>query len=173
MTSGDAPRLIEECALEAPDIERVRASLGGSLGDALGKSPEGAIATVLLALAELGVVSVHPLASVGVPAQSDDDDRSLDEKAVRERIRARLQLVEEGDYFALLGVPRSATGYEIRRAFLDLRRAFEPARVLTTGITDLDDDLRTIVAVLEEAYEVLKDSARRERYRRAIETLGG
>jgi curved DNA-binding protein CbpA len=81
--------------------------------------------------------------------------------------------VEEGDYFALLGVPRSATGYEIRRAFLDLRRAFEPARVLTTGITDLDDDLRTIVAVLEEAYEVLKDSARRERYRRAIETLGG
>jgi DnaJ-class molecular chaperone len=35
---------------------------------------------------------------------------------------------------------------------------------------DLADDVRTIVLVLEEAYEILKDAARRERYRRAIET---
>jgi len=93
----------------------------------------------------------------------------IDEDAIRDRIRARLQLVEEGDYFALLGVPHNATGYEVRRAYLDLRRAFEPSRVLTPALIDLAEDVRRITLVLEEAYEILGDNARRERYRRAID----
>jgi hypothetical protein len=178
LVAGDALGLLEECALDASDIDRVRASEGGSLGDALVRAPEGALATVLYALVQIGVMGVTvPSDSDAEPSSLGGDkaltDETLDEEAFRERIRARLQLVEEGDYFALLGVPSSATGYEIRRAFLDLRRAFEPARVSTPGLADLDDDLRTIVGVLEEAYEVLKDSARRERYRRAIEMPGG
>jgi curved DNA-binding protein CbpA len=96
---------------------------------------------------------------------------ALDAEAVRERVRARLQLVEDGDYFALLGVPRDATGYELRRAFLELRRAFDPSRVLTTEVSDLADDVRKIATVLEEAYDILKDAARRERYRRAIDAV--
>ena len=69
----------------------------------------------------------------------------------------------------LLGVSRDATGYEVRRAFVELRRAFEPSRILTPRILDLADDVRKIVVVLEEAYEILRDAARRERYRRAID----
>jgi preprotein translocase subunit Sec63 len=107
------------------------------------------------------------------PGPASLADIEADESALRERVRARLQLVDEGDYFAVLGVARTATGYEIRRAFLDLRRAFEPARVLTPSLADLDADLRTITSVLEEAYDVLKDSVHRERYRRAIEMPGG
>jgi curved DNA-binding protein CbpA len=84
-----------------------------------------------------------------------------------------MQLVDDGDYFALLGVPREATGYEVRRAFLELRRAFDPSRVLTPEIADLADDVRKIVVVLEEAYDILKDAARRDRYRRAIEGSPG
>jgi len=67
-------------------------------------------------------------------------------------------------------VARDATGYEVRRAFLELRRNFEPSRVLTPELVELADDVRKIVDVLEEAYEILQDGARRERYRRAIET---
>jgi hypothetical protein len=172
ISTGEAPGLLEECGIEEADIGCVRTSLEGSVGDALARAPEGGIATVLYALAKIGVVSVHAHAAAGAGPMSSDDE-ALDDEALRERIRARLQLVEEGDYFALLGVPRNATGYEIRRAFLDLRRAFEPSRVLTATLVDLEDDLRTIVSVLEEAYDVLKDSTRRERYRRAIETAGG
>jgi len=36
-------------------------------------------------------------------------------------------------------------------------------------VADLAGDVRKITLVLEEAYEILKDPARRERYRRAIE----
>ena len=67
-----------------------------------------------------------------------------------------------------LGVPRVATGYEIRRAYLELRRALDPSRVLRAGLVDLADDLTLILQVIEEAYDVLKDPTRRERYRRAI-----
>src|SRR6185312_14263080 len=93
----------------------------------------------------------------------------LDEEAVRQRVRARLALVEEGDYFALLGIARAATGYEIRRAYLELRRAFEPTRVLTAATADLAADVRLVIEVLDEAYEILREPNRRERYRRAIE----
>ena len=72
----------------------------------------------------------------------------------------------------MLGVPKTATGYEVRRAFLELRRAFDPARLLISPpLADLAGDVRKILAVLEEAYEILGDSARRERYRRAIDAL--
>jgi preprotein translocase subunit Sec63 len=107
------------------------------------------------------------------PTNEAADVAALDEEAVRERVRARLQLVEDGDYFALLGVAPDVTGYEVRRAFLELRRAFDPARILTPEVVDLADDLRKIVSILEEAYEILKDAARRERYRRAIGAVPG
>jgi DnaJ-class molecular chaperone len=80
-----------------------------------------------------------------------------------------MALVEEGDYFSVLGIARDATGYEVRKAFLALRREFEPSRLLTPGTVDLREDVEHVVVVLEEAYEILRDAARRERYRRAIE----
>jgi len=61
----------------------------------------------------------------------------------------------------------------VRRAFVELRRAFEPTRILTPRLADLAGDVRKIVVVLEEAYEILRDVARRERYRRAIEARPG
>jgi preprotein translocase subunit Sec63 len=125
------------------------------------------------ALAMLGVVESIPAPDFARVAPtsvgSDADVAALDEDAVRTRVRARLELVDEGDYFAVLGVSRDATGYEVRRAFLDLRRAFEPSQILTPRTADLAGDVRKIVTVLEEAYEILRDNARRERYRRAIE----
>jgi hypothetical protein len=169
---GPAARLLAECALAPAELAQVQSSEGQSLGEALDAAPEGDLATLLFALAQLGVVEV--LRGVGDRA-ADDAERdpagiaALDAEAIRERVRARLQLVDDGDYFALLGVTRNATGYELRRAFLDLRRAFEPSRVLTPETADLADDMRKITFVLEEAYDILKDAARRERYRRAIE----
>jgi hypothetical protein len=173
---GDGPdaRLLGECALGPVELDQVHAAVGRSLRDVLDGAPEGDLATVLFALALLGVIEVLRAADGG---GSHPDETSaaevaaLDAEAIRERVRARLLLVEDGDYFALLGVTRHATGYEVRRAFLELRRAFDAGRVLTPEVADLAGDVAKITAVLEEAYEILKDSARRERYRRAIEAV--
>ena len=68
-----------------------------------------------------------------------------------------------------LGVARDATSYEIKRAFLELRRAFEPSRLLSAQTVDLHDDVTLILEVVEEAFDILRDDRRRDRYRRAIE----
>jgi curved DNA-binding protein CbpA len=93
----------------------------------------------------------------------------MDDEALRARILARKALVDEGDYFAVLGVSRDATGYDIRRAFTTLRRELEPSQILTSRTADLADVVVEIISVLEEAYQILSDQRRRERYRRAIE----
>ncbi len=94
---------------------------------------------------------------------------SIDAEALRQRIAARRKLVDEADYFALLGLSSRANAYEVRQAYLEFRRAFEPARVLQhPELLALEPELRTILEVVEEAYQVLRDDARRDRYRRAI-----
>lgn len=174
IADGPEARLLAECALGATETEQLRGMSGRAIREILAGTPEGDLATVILALALLGVVEVLP--AVGgsgsiEPGASDAQLAAIDAEGIRERVRARLQLVEDGDYFALLGVSHQATGYEVRRAFLELRRAFDPARVLTPEVGDLAEDVQQITMVLEEAYDILKDAARRERYRRAIEAV--
>jgi hypothetical protein len=170
---GPATSLLAECALVPDEIDRLRAASGGTLRDALEGAPEGDLATVIFALTQLGVLEV--LASADDASSEPDGlsrgDAVLDAEAIRERVRARAQIIDDGDYFAVLGVARDATGYEVRRAFLELRRAFEPSRMLTPDVADLAPEVRKITVVLEEAYEILKDTARRDRYRRAIEAV--
>ncbi len=172
---GRNANLLTECALGAPEIAVLEQLRGLTLAQATASAPDTDMIAVLYGLHLLGVIEV--LRSVGaVPPSRDRSSEprldTLDDDAIRARIRARLDLVEEGDYFAVLGVPRTATSYEVRRAFTELRRAFDPDRILTSSMVDLGPDVRKIVAVLEEAYDILHDSARRDRYRRAIDTMG-
>lgn len=171
---GDGPNqsLLAECNLPPPDLDLISRGRGGAIADLLARAPDAEIVAVVHALALLGVLEIAPAPDfrrAGGRAEADPEIAALDEGAIRSRVRARLELVDEGDYFAVLGVTRDATGYEIRRAFIELRRAFEPSRILTPRLLDLAEDVKTIVTVLEEAYEILRDNARRERYRRAIE----
>jgi len=171
---GDGPNLglLAECNLPPQDLDLLSRTRGGAVADLLSRAPDPEIVAVVHALALLGVVDIAPapdFARRDAREESDREVAALDEDAIRARVRARLELVEEGDYFAVLGITRDATGYEVRRAFVELRRAFEPSRILTPRLLDLADAVKKIVVVLEEAYEILRDPARRERYRRAID----
>jgi hypothetical protein len=172
---GDGPNqgLLAECSLPPAELDLLSRARGGTIRDLLARAPDAEIVSVLHALALLGVVDVVPapdfVKARDKGAPDDADVALLDEEAIRARVRARLELVDEGDYFSVLGISRDATSYEVRRAFLELRRTFEPSRILTPRVADLANDVRKIVTVLEEAYEILRDNARRERYRRAIE----
>jgi hypothetical protein len=170
---GPFSALLDECALSPPDLDAIQRASGRLLREVLEGSPDAELASALFALTQLGVLEV--LSSAGdVPSDEPNpamDAAAIDAEAIRERVRARLQLVEDGDYFAVLGVPRDATGYEVKRAFLELRRSFEPSRLLSPDVADLVDDVRKIAAVIDEAYEILRDGPRRERYRRAIEGI--
>jgi DNA-binding NarL/FixJ family response regulator len=82
----------------------------------------------------------------------------------RERVRARWQLVSEADYFALLGVRRDATGFEIRRAYQAARRDFSADCFPADLRRELARELADIASVLDEAFRVLRDDRLRQTY---------
>jgi hypothetical protein len=167
---GSKVALLSECALTERERSVVDGCAGHTVHEVVEASGQAEFAAVLVALQELGVIEI--MATIGKPRQAEPSVFDpLDAEAVRKRIAARMAIIQEGDYFEVLGVSRAATAYEIRRAYLESRRSFEPAHILTAQTVDLADDARLIVEVLDEAYEVLRDGTRRERYRRALEAV--
>src|SRR5664279_297626 len=65
--------------------------------------------------------------------------------------------VEYKDYYEILGVPRDANQDEIRRAYRKLAREYHPD-------LNRDSDAEDRFKELGEAYEVLSDPDKRERY---------
>lgn len=169
LARGPSIRLLSECALMPEETQLVERAEGMAIGELLKTSHTPDFAAAIYALVELSVLqTLSPTAEMRKPSEPPPRD-GLDDNAVRNRVAIRRALVDEGDYFSLLGVAHEATGYEVRHAYLTLRREFEPARLLTAPTADLREDVELIVEVLDEAYDVLRDSARRERYRRALE----
>lgn len=162
--------LLAECALPESEVQLIKQSAGLRVSELLERGGADDFACVLWGLVELGVLEVEAGAKREEAAAKNLEPDPLDTAALRERIAARRALVDEGDYFALLGVSRDATSYDVRRAYLNLRRELDPGRVIIAATIDLRDDLETILEVLDEAYEILRDPLRRERYRRALET---
>jgi hypothetical protein len=169
--AGPSLSLLSECALAPAEAERVQHAAGSTVRDLVDASPDHAICSTLYALVCLGVLSTAGVRAKMPPERQKPVRDEIDDEALRGRILARKALVDEGDYFAVLGVSRDATGYDIRRAFTTLRREFEPSHVLTSRTADLVDTVTEIVGVIEEAYQILSDQRRRDRYRRAIEAV--
>lgn len=165
LEEGPAASLLHEAARDATEVDAVTRAIGGNVSEVLEQIEDGA--TLVFALVALDILRVKTTSRESV-LTSKPAEAALDATAVRERIRARLALVHDADYFALLGVCPDATSYDIRRAYAELRRDFEPSRLLTGETADLNADAHMILDVLTEAYEILRDDARRARYRRAI-----
>lgn len=168
LTEGPAVSLIDECALSRDEAEAIANNIQGTtttVAELIRAARTPGFAAALYALGQLRVLNTEPGRK---PTEAQRHDDSLDEQAIRELVANRKSLVEEGDYFQLLGLTPHATAYDIRRAYLDLKRTFQPGKLLAPTITDLRDDLDLISTVLDEAYDILHDHTRRERYRRAL-----
>lgn len=83
----------------------------------------------------------------------------------RQRVRAKHLLVQDADYFQLLGVRPDASGFEIRRAYESALRHFGFESFPAALQEELRAQLEEIGAVIEEAYLVLSDDQIRSKYR--------
>ncbi len=172
LQKGSNQALLGECAITDAEADVVRSIGEEAISDVLRRVGHKDFAAVLYVLVELSVLALgsgeRRTARNTNRAAAPKPDR-LDHAALRARILSRKALSEEGDYFALLGVARSATSYDIRRAYSSLKDEFDPAHILTSETVDLRDDVEMILEVLAEAYEILEDDLRRDRYRRALD----
>jgi curved DNA-binding protein CbpA len=80
-----------------------------------------------------------------------------------QEIKALARILDEFDYYALLGVPRGANGSVVRQAYYAQSRRFHP-----DANRHLDEDVRTaserIAKRVTEAYSILRDPRRRKVY---------
>jgi hypothetical protein len=114
-------------------------------------------------LCVLGLATARRI-DTGVPDESSALVGETDLAIDRERVRARWRLVTEADYFALLGVRRDATAFEIRRAYQSARRDFAADCFPTDLRRELAQELNDIAHVLDEAFRVLRDDRLRHTY---------
>jgi hypothetical protein len=170
---GANEALLGECALNDTEANLVRSLGEEPVSEVVRRAGHKDFASVLYALVELSVLATASGERRTARGRSEKHEAPkpdrLDHAALRARILARKALSEEGDYFALLGVSRSATSYDIRRAYSELKADFDPSRILSAEVVDLRDDVDLILEVIAEAYEILEDDLRRDRYRRALD----
>lgn len=108
----------------------------------------------------LHVLEHLELSGHGVAAAAHVDPAALDVA----RIRDRLQLLREGDYFAGLGLPRDAERLEVRRAHAELRSTFASEQLEASVQRELRTELEELSDLLDEARDVLADDALRSAY---------
>jgi hypothetical protein len=122
-----------------------------------------------VAVALAGNGTSRPIAAAepappGEGARDGERDRARDQEIDRARVLSRYALVEEGDYFEVLGLPREASAHEVRRAHQALSRELSAAGLDPEVAAELEGPLRAIRAVLDEGARVLGDPRLRRRY---------
>ncbi|MDJ0766751.1 MAG: DUF4388 domain-containing protein [Myxococcota bacterium] len=147
----------------ATDIERLAVQF--DLG-------QGELMRLVAGLAALGLVQ---LKNDKAQAPSAGSVRTPDRASIepgfrleRARVREKAEQVKEGSYFDLLEVPPGASGHEIRKAYKRLLGRFAFERFVVEELKDLQTEVRLILDVIDEAYEVLRNADLREMYRQSI-----
>jgi hypothetical protein len=142
----------------------------------------GADATTLLAKLSAGIDELFdddlssalesaPRIQTAPEGEREFDDIPTDDRRQRpsladrrESLLARYALVEDGDYFQVLGLSRDATTDEIRRAHDRIAREIAPEEVDPVLVSELGAKLDAIREVVGEALRVLCDTRLRPRY---------
>ena len=121
-----------------------------------------------LLLAELGAgIDAIMDAELGHAIAATPRPRALDGQNLRVRLLSQYALVEEGDYFEVLGLRHDATAADVGRARDRLIRELSPE--VTGRISrELGPEIEAIRKVVEEAARVLGNDRLRTRYVAAL-----
>jgi CheY-like chemotaxis protein len=161
LVAGGSRGLAEELRL-SPSEERCLANLDGThtLAELVeeGAVDEPELLTLVYALSVFELLEL--LGEPEATATPGHDPVELD----RERVRDRLRLARQADYFALLGVGRDATRIDIVRAYEDLAETFGEDNLEEAAANELAEEMRELRAALAQARDILADDAMRSAY---------
>ncbi len=129
-----------------------------TLDEVLDSSPLPPLETrqVLAGLLMVGALSLRFHGSPGKGQQSETIDLA--------RVREKLDQVRRADYFAILGLSRHCTPYEVREAADRLAAEFDPGRYAAYREPGLREHLDEIGSVLSQAREILSEDRLRAEY---------
>lgn len=147
---------------------------------AMGGLPENETLRALCGLVSAGIIEycepIRDTAQRKTAARTSTNQQSNgneSEAKIREEILRTASFYNNADYYEVLGVTRSATPDEIKKAYYSLAKKFHPDRYHRSLEVDIRSKLETIFAKVSEAYEVLKNSEAREKYDQKIKAKPG
>ena len=108
---------------------------------------------------------VTPLAPPPPAGEAAAEGSALndEERGLEALIRERTELLPRQDFFSRLGLNRSATGPQIKSAFVKAVQLFHPDH-LPPKLAHLAAEQREIFSAVKEAYDILSDEERRRSY---------
>lgn len=129
-----------------------------SLSVLLTEAPaEEGIAGIVYALSVAGVLELEAEPTLDI--RNDDAKQRVNEMLERAK-----ELAEDGDYFALLALPRNATTREVREAFEERSRVFRALPLADLGLYRHEATRESLLYILQDAYEVLSNESVRADY---------
>lgn len=94
----------------------------------------------------------------------DAESREQDLEAQTNRLRKLLDKAKNQDYFGVLGVPRTARGDDVKKAFKDLAKIFHPDKLPSSAPMELKDCTKEYFSILTKAHDVLTTPESKEAY---------
>lgn len=91
-----------------------------------------------------------------------------DLEIILERIALLHRALGRRDHYQLLGIPRTASADDVKSAYAALSREIHPDRFYKMELGKRRDMLDTVFARVSEAYETLRDPAKRAEYDRSL-----
>lgn len=109
--------------------------------------------------------------SAGEPEAQEASAHAGAEADPRELMKELLALALGETHYALLGVTRSSTTADVKRAYYSLARRLHPDRLRRAADADEQQRIDAAFAKIAQAYDVLKDSKLRASYDLKIEKM--
>lgn len=163
VTRGDIHLAPDDFGLPSRDLQLLSQVDGEHTLEALllgaGLPQDSALKSLAVART-LGLVSLEPA--------TDEDAGDLPPELDVRRLEAKFEEIQDADYFAVLGLARSAGGEEVKRAYELLAAEFHPLRFAGHPDPALQHRAQQIRTVLAEAAQALGDDRLRSEYARSL-----
>jgi FixJ family two-component response regulator/curved DNA-binding protein CbpA len=95
--------------------------------------------------------------------------KPLDEIAQITRLHKILEDMKTQDYFAMLGMSRSAKGPEIKKTYYELAKIFHPDKIPGNASEKLKELAQSVFSQMTRSYETLSDETKRADYIKEME----
>jgi curved DNA-binding protein CbpA len=92
------------------------------------------------------------------------EPRTAIPSATKETIQQAYDGMETQDHYQVLGIKRSATAQEIKKAYFKLAKLYHPDRHFDPEMSDMKLKLEALFMRIHEAYDTLSTQAKRDQY---------
>ncbi len=86
----------------------------------------------------------------------------------REMLQQAFEALNRQDHFEVLGISRTASAYDAKKAYFRLAKVYHPDRHFEPDMADMKETLEQLFSRIHDAYQVLNDPVRRREYEQQL-----